>query len=235
MGGVPSGSRCAARWPCIRNAFTNAIAAATWYSISGAIGPADSSRLGAGGGLRPARSSRRESCRLSVDQLVEPLVALEQVVQGREERPRLRTLDDAVVVGAGDGHDLADAELAEPLVGHAAELGRVADRADRDDAPLAGHEPGHRGDRAEAARIGERHGGAGEIVRHELVGARLLDQRLVGGVEGGEVEGVGALDHRHHQAAAAVLPLHVYREAQADALGLYPEVGAVVVHGGCGP
>ena len=48
MGWVPSGSRCAARWPCIRNAFTSAIAAATWYSISGAIGPTDSSRWAPG-------------------------------------------------------------------------------------------------------------------------------------------------------------------------------------------
>ena len=43
-----------------------------------------------------------------VDQLVEPLVALQQVLDGRQERPRLRALDDAVVVGAGDRHDLAD-------------------------------------------------------------------------------------------------------------------------------
>ena len=132
--------------------------------------------LGPGGGLHQLVALGGELQAL-LDQLVEPLVALEQVVQGREERPRLRALDDAVVVGAGDGHDLADAELAEALVGHTAELDRVADRADRDDAPLAGHEPGHRGDRAEAARIGERHGGAGEIVRHELVASRLLDQR----------------------------------------------------------
>ena len=48
IGGVPSGSSLAARWPCMRNAFTSAIAAATWYSISGATGPALSSRLAAG-------------------------------------------------------------------------------------------------------------------------------------------------------------------------------------------
>ena len=48
IGGVPSGSSSAARWPCIRNAFTSAIAAATWYSISGAMGPAASSRLATG-------------------------------------------------------------------------------------------------------------------------------------------------------------------------------------------
>ena len=107
------------------------------------------------------------------------------------------------------------AELAEPLFRHRGELGRIADGADRDDAALTGHEPRHRGDRAEAARVGERHGRAGEVVGHEAVGARLLDQRLVGRVERGEVHRVGALDHRHDEAAAAVLPLHVHREARA--------------------
>ena len=113
--------------------------------------------------------------------------------------------------------------------GTAGELGRVADRADRDDAALAGHEPRHRGDRAEPAGVGERHRGAGEVVGHEAVGARLLDQRLVGGVERGEVHRLGALDDRHHEPAAAVLPLHVHRQAERDALGLHP-VRRPVVH-----
>ncbi len=150
-----------------------------------------------------------------VDQVVEAFVAVQQVLERRQERARLGALDHPVVVGAGDRHDLADAELAEPLLGNARELRRIADRADRDDAPLARHEPRHRGDGAEPAGIGERHGGAGEVVRHQPVGAGLLHQRLVGGVERGEVQRLGALDHRHHEAPAPVLPLHVHREARA--------------------
>ena len=80
-------------------------------------GPAASSRWAAGAAFTSSVALGGELQALR-DQLVEPLVALEQAVHGRQERPRLRALDDAVVVGAGDGHDLADAELAEPLLGH---------------------------------------------------------------------------------------------------------------------
>ena len=113
----------------MRNAFTSAIAAATWYSISGATGPA-ASWPGCAVGRRPrelvARLAQAEALG---DELVEALVALEQAVHRREERPRLRALDDAVVVGARDRHDLAHAEVAEPLLGHRRELGRIADGA----------------------------------------------------------------------------------------------------------
>ena len=47
-------------------------------------------------------------------------------------------------------------------------------------------------------------------------------RRLVGRVEGREVHRLGALDHRHDEPAAAVLPLHVHREPERDALGLDP-------------
>ena len=63
----------------------------------------------------------------------------------------------------------------------------------------------------------------------QLVGARLLDQRLVGRVERGEVHRVGALDDRHDETAAAVLPLDVHREAERDAVGRDP-VRRTVMH-----
>ena len=52
----------------------------------------------------------------------------------------------------------------------------------------------------------------------QLVDPRLLDQAFVGGEEGGEVHGLGALDDGHHQAAAAVLALHIHGEAEGDAV-----------------
>ncbi len=163
-----------------------------------------------------------------VHQVVEALLAVQQVLDGRQERARLRALDHAVVVRAGDRHDLADPELPEPLLAHRGELGRIADRADGDDAPLSRHEPRHAGDGAESAGVGERHGGTGEVVRHQTIGAGLLDQRLVCGVERGEIQGLGALDHRHHEPAAPVLPLDIHRQAQRDPLGLDPERRAVL-------
>ena len=38
IGSLPSGSRCAARWPCVRNAFTSAMPAATLNSAVVATG-----------------------------------------------------------------------------------------------------------------------------------------------------------------------------------------------------
>ena len=76
---------------------------------------------------------------------------------------------------------------------------------------------------------------AGKVVGHEPVGARLLDQLLVGRVERGEVHRVGALDHRDDETAAAVLPLHVHREPEGDALRGDPVRRAVVGRPACGP
>ena len=47
------------------------------------------------------------------DVLVEVVVAHQQLVDPLEEQARLGALDDAVVVGRGDGHDLRQAEVGE--------------------------------------------------------------------------------------------------------------------------
>ena len=63
------------------------------------------------------------------------------------------------------------------------ETGRDAEGADADDETLAGHQPGHRLDGAERARIGQGHRGAGEVVGGDLVGVDLAHQLLVGADE----------------------------------------------------
>ena len=83
------------------------------------------------------------------DVLVEVVLAEQQLVHPLEEQAGLGTLDDAVVVGAGDRDDLADAERAEVATVGALELGRVVDAADADDDGLAGHQPRHRLDGAD--------------------------------------------------------------------------------------
>ena len=115
----------------------------------------------------------------------------------------------------------------EPLFADAAELRRIRDGAGGDDAALAGHEPRHRHRGAESARIGERHRAAREIVGHQLVAARLGDESLVGGMEGREIKGVGALDDGHHEAAGAVLALDVDGEAESEVGRGVAERGAV--------
>ncbi len=149
---------------------------------------------------------------------IELVLALQQRVDHSQELARLGTLDHAVIVGAGDGHDLADAQLTNALRRDRFELWRVADGSHREDGALAGHEARHRSHRAEAAGIGERHGGAGEIVRHQPVGAGLLHQLLVACQEGGEVHLLGVPDDRHHEAASPILPGYIDRQAEVDAV-----------------
>ena len=82
-----------------------------------------------------------------------------------EEEPGLGALDDAVVVGRGEGDDGPDAELGQAARGSAAwNSAGYAERAHADDRALAGHQPRHRLHRAERAGVGERDRGAGEVV-----------------------------------------------------------------------
>ena len=56
--------------------------------------------------------------------------------------------------------------------------------------------------------------GAGESIGHQLVAPGLFDQRLVGRVKLGEASRRRIVDHRHHQAPAAVPALDINRKAQ---------------------
>ncbi len=155
------------------------------------------------------------------DVLVEAPLALEQSVQRAEELTRLGALNHPVIVGAGHRHHLGDPQLPNPVVRDLGEFGGVVDRADRDDAPLARHQPGDRSRRTQAARIGKRDGGALERVREQLVGARPFHQRLIGLMELREAHGFGAMDHRHQQASAAILALDVHRQTEVDRPGAH--------------
>ncbi len=121
-----------------------------------------------------------------------------------------------MVVGGRHRRHLRDAERLDLLGRRVRPLDRVGDRADGHDRALPGHQAGHRGDRAQAARVGERDVRALEVVGRELVLPRLVDQVLVAGVEAGEVEAVGGLDARHHEAARAVLALDVDGDPEVD-------------------
>ena len=167
--------------------------------------------------LRPARGLVRNA-EAGEDVVIEAVAADQQVVHRREHLAALRTLDDAVVVGARERHDLADAELGERLRIGALVFGRIDDGADADDHTLPGHEARHRVHRADRPGIRDRHRGAAEVVGGQLVGARPPDEILVRGVEAREVEGVGELHVRHDQRARAVGPLHVDRETEVHVL-----------------
>ena len=115
--------------------------------------------------------------------VVEAVGAEQQLLDALEEQPRLRALDDAVVVGGADRDDLRHAEVGERDRVGRLPLRGVVEAADADDHALARHEPRHRLLRADRAGVGEGDGGAGEVVRAELVGADLADELLVGAPE----------------------------------------------------
>ena len=120
--------------------------------------------------------------------VVEAVLALQQLVDPAQERPRLRALDHAVVVGAGHRRDLLHAELLQAVRVDRREPRRVADRTGGHDRALARHQARDRGHRAEPAWIGERHVGALIGVGGERVVARAGDELVVAGREGREVE-----------------------------------------------
>ena len=70
--------------------------------------------------------------------VVEPVLALEQLVHPAQEGARLGALDHAVVVGRGHRHDLLDAQLLQRLGGDGGEARRIADRAGGDDRSCPG-------------------------------------------------------------------------------------------------
>ena len=71
------------------------------------------------------------------DRLVELVRAVQQRVEAAEEPAGFRALDDAVVVGAGDHHHLADAHLSAHLRRRARVLGGIIHGAGGDDGALA--------------------------------------------------------------------------------------------------
>ena len=130
-------------------------------------------RVARGGSGVERHAERRE------DAVVERVRTAQQRVDPRQEAAGLGSLDDPVVVGRGERHHLLGADLIADL----RQARRVADRAGRDDRALAGHQPGHRGAGAQAARVGERDVRADQVVGGQRVGPRLLDQLVVGGEE----------------------------------------------------
>ena len=112
---------------------------------------------------------------------------------------------------------------------------RVVDRADADDDALPGHESGHRLDRPDCAGIGEARRRPREVVRADLLVARLADEVLVRQPERAEVEGVGVLDHGDEQGVGSVGLLDVDGEAETDVgvvdhRGLAVELGVGGIH-----
>ena len=137
-----------------------------------------------------------------------------------QEIARGGALDDAVVVGGGQGDDLADGLAGQRVGARTGEGGRVVHAADPHDESLAGHEARHRVQGADHAGVGQGHGGAAEVVEVQLVVAGLGHDGLVGLNELGQVHEVGLLDGGHQQSALPVSAGHVDGQAEGHVGGL---------------
>ncbi len=155
--------------------------------------------------------------------VVEAVFAFQQRLQPRQEQARLRALDHAMIVGAGDRHHLAQAQRGAHVFRHAAIFGRIIDRAGGDDRALSRHQARNRADGAHGSGIGERNGGAFEIGDGQLVGAGALDQIVISGQELREIHRLRVLDRRNLERARAFLALDVHRQAQIHVLAGDPE------------
>ena len=96
----------------------------------------------------------------ALEDLVPELVVDQQLGHGAQELTGLGALDDAVVVGGGDGDQLADAQLSEAVRGGTGEFGRVVHGADADDGALALGQARHGMTGADAAGVRQRNGDA---------------------------------------------------------------------------
>ena len=150
------------------------------------------------------------------DVVVEAVFAQQVAVDELEELARTGALDHAVIVGRSQGQHLGHGQGVDGLLAGALELGGVVERADADDAALALGQTRHGVDRADSAGVGQRDGGASEVVGGELALSRLVDEAVVGVDELAEGQRLRLLDVGHQQSAGPVLLRHVDGEAEVD-------------------
>src|SRR6202044_3514345 len=144
-------------------------------------------------------------------------------------------LDDPVVVGRGEGDQLADTEFGDAFLAGALQLGGIFHRADPEDGALAGHQPRHRVHGADSAGVGQRNRHSGKVFGGELAVAGTTNDVFVGRDELGEPHRFAALDARYHQGPLTVLALQVDGQAEVgvrrgDGVGFAVDLGVVPVH-----
>ena len=142
-----------------------------------------------------------------------------QLVHDFEELAGASSLNDAMVVCAGEGDDFAHTHVDERLLARTLKLGRVIEGPGANDATLTLHETRHRVVGADAARVGERHGDALEVFGCELVRASTTHEVFVGLKKLVESHSVGALDARHHERPGAVGLRDVDGQAESNVRG----------------
>ena len=158
---------------------------------------------GVGQILGPAHGGVRHAH--DVENVVPEVIIDQQAAHGAEEFTGLRALDDAVIVGRGDGDELADTEFCEAILGSTLELSGVVHGADTDDGALALSQARDGVAGADTTGVGERNGHTGEVFTCELACAATVDDVFVGFDELGEGKGLTFADCRDNQCTGAVL------------------------------
>ena len=176
---------------------------------------------GVGQILGPAHGGVRHAH--DVENVVPEVIIDQQAAHGAEEFTGLCTLDDAVIVGRGDGDELADTELCEAILGSTLELSGVVHGADTDDGALALSQARHRVASADAAGVSERNGDSGEVFTGELACAATVDDVFVGFDELGEGKGLTFADCCDNQCTGAVLLRQVDSQTEVDVFRYYQE------------
>ena len=128
-----------------------------------------------------------------------------QLANGAQELAGLCTLDDAVVIGGGQGNQAADAQVRQAVRGSAGKLGRVIHGAHADNGAGALSQAGDGVAGADSAWVGEVNGHTREVIHGELVLARTGNDVLVGLNELGERLGLALLDGGDDQRTGAIL------------------------------
>ena len=148
-----------------------------------------------------------------------------------QEQSRLGALNDAVVVGRGEGHDFTNAELGESARISSFESRGPIERTHAKNCPLTRHESRYRLNGSQRAWIGERHGCSHEVVGTKSVRVDLSNQCLVREEELSEVKRVGVTNYRHQQSVRAIRLLDVDRETETDVFVMTHTGRALLVNG----
>ena len=163
-----------------------------------------------------------------LEELVPEGVINNELADGAQELAGLCTLDNAVVIGGGQGDQAADAQVSQAVSGSAGEFCRVihGTNADNGACPLGQASNGVAG--ADAAWVGQVNGDPREVIHGELVLTGTGNDVLVSLNELGERLGLALLDGGDHEGAGAILLREVDGQAQVDVLRLDDEGLAVL-------
>ena len=147
---------------------------------------------------------------------VEVVFAEQQLVHSLQEHATLCTLNDAVVICAGNGDNFRDTKRVQVGSVCTLELSWVFNGSHANDDALTWHKTRHRLNGTDGAGVGDGNVCTLEIGNGEFVVLYLANDFVVGNQEASEVERVCIAQHGHYQVASAVALVDVDRKTHID-------------------